>query len=102
MEFISQDEAKRIMDSDSDFVIVDVRREDEYAIEHIPNAVNVPLEDIEDIAEEELPDKEQLLLVYCRSGRRSKMAAGILDSIGYTNVKEFGGILDWKYEKEGL
>lgn len=95
---ISQKEAKRIIDNEQDYIIVDVRRPDEFEIEHIPNAINVPLEDIEDIAEEELPNKNKLLLVYCRSGRRSKMAAGILETIGYTNIKEFGGILDWEYE----
>lgn len=98
MKCISQAEAKRIMDNESDFVILDVRREDEYDLGHIPNAINIPLEFIEDLAEDELEDKSQMLLVYCRSGRRSKMAAGILDTLGYTNVLEFGGILDWQYD----
>lgn len=98
MKCISQDEAKRIMDNESGYIILDVRRDDEFELGHIPNAINLPLEYIEDLAENELPDKSQMLLVYCRSGRRSKMAAGILDSLGYTNVLEFGGILDWKYD----
>lgn len=98
MKCISQNEAKRIMDNESGYIILDVRREDEFELGHIPNAVNLPLENIEDLAEEELKDKSQMLLVYCRSGRRSKMAAGILDTLGYTNVLEFGGILDWQYE----
>lgn len=98
MKSISQLEAKRIMDTDDNCIIVDVRREDEFETGHIPNAVNVPLEDIEDIAEDELTNKDALLLVYCHSGRRSKMACGILESLGYTNILEFGGIIDWEYE----
>lgn len=98
MKCISPDEAKHIMDSENGYIIVDVRRDDEFELGHIPNAINLPLEQIEDIAEEELRDKEQTLLVYCRSGRISKMAAGILEAMGYTNIFEFGGILDWKYD----
>ena len=93
---ISQDEAVRIMEEESDYIIVDVRRQDEYAEGHIPGAINVPNEDITDVEPPELPDKDQILLVYCRSGNRSKEASEKLAEIGYTNVYEFGGIIDWK------
>ncbi len=95
---ISQEEAKRIMDTEADCVILDVRTEQEYAAGHIPNAVLLPDYEVEDCAEEMLPEKDKLILVYCRSGRRSVGAAMALAELGYTNVKEFGGILDWKYE----
>ena len=95
---ITAEEAKEIMDSEEDFFILDVRTREEYAEGHIPGAVLIPNTEIENRAEEELPDKAQLILVYCRSGRRSKLAAQILADLGYTNVKEFGGILDWPYE----
>ena len=91
-------EAKALMDSESDYVILDVRTEKEFAEGHIPNAVLIPDYDIETRAETELPDKKQLILVYCRSGRRSKNAAEKLAELGYSNVKEFGGIIDWGYE----
>lgn len=95
---VSMDEAVVIMEQQTDYIILDVRRPDEFAEKHIPNAINVPNEDIgsEEIAE--LPDKNQLILVYCRSGRRSKEAAEKLVALGYTNIVEFGGILDWKGE----
>lgn len=95
---ISAQEAKKIMDTETGYVIVDVRNQDEYDAGHIPNAKLVPLPVIADIAEEKLPDKNQLLLVHCRSGVRSKKAASILVGLGYTNIKEFGGIIDWPYE----
>ena len=97
-EQISQDEAKRIMDSEKDVVILDVRQQDEFDSGHIPDAILIPYTEIENKAEEMLPDKDKLILVYCRSGRRSKIAAGSLVNLGYTNVKEFGGIIDWQYE----
>jgi rhodanese-related sulfurtransferase len=92
---ISMDEAVKMMKDEKNYIILDVRRPDEYAEGHIPGAINVPNEDIgtSDIAE--LPDKAQLILVYCRSGRRSKEAAAKLVKLGYTNIVEFGGILDW-------
>lgn len=99
-EQISQEEAKRIMDSDSDAIIVDVRRADEYASGHIPGAVCIPNETIEETAGKLLPDRDRLILVYCRSGNRSKQAAEKLCKLGYTNVKEFGGILTWEYDVE--
>ena len=95
---IPQDEAKRIMDEESDYIIVDAREQSEYDEGHIKGAIVIPYTEIEQKAEEMLPDKEQLILVYCRSGRRSKIAAQSLANMGYTNVKEFGGIIDWQYE----
>ncbi|MDO5152971.1 MAG: rhodanese-like domain-containing protein [Eubacteriales bacterium] len=97
---ISAEEAKQIMDSEEGYVIVDVRTQEEYDESHIPGAILIPNTEIEAQAEEELTDKDQLILVYCRSGRRSKMAAEILVQLGYTNIKEFGGIIDWPYEVE--
>ncbi|MBE6759244.1 MAG: rhodanese-like domain-containing protein [Ruminococcaceae bacterium] len=97
---ITPQEAKQIMDTESGYVILDVRTHDEYMDGHIPGAVLIPDYDIVRRAESELPDKEQLILVYCRSGRRSKLAAEALAELGYTNVMEFGGINDWPYETE--
>lgn len=97
---ISQDEALQMMQEQSDYLIVDVRRPDEFAEEHIAGAINVPNETIEDEMPEGLPDKEQILLVYCRSGRRSKEASQKLADMGYTNVYEFGGINNWEGEIE--
>lgn len=97
---ISAEEAKQIMDSEEGYVILDVRTQEEYDESHIPGAILIPDTEIEAQAEEELTDKDQLILVYCRSGRRSKMAAEILVQLGYTNIKEFGGIIDWPYEVE--
>ena len=94
---VPQDEAKRIMDEESDYIIVDAREQSEYDEGHIKGAIVIPYTEIEQKAEEMLPDKEQLILVYCRSGRRSKIAAQSLANMGYTNVKEFGGIIDWQY-----
>ena len=94
---IPQDEAKKIMDEESDYIIVDAREQSEYDEGHIKGAIVIPYTEIEQKAEEMLPDKEQLILVYCRSGRRSKIAAKSLANMGYTNVKEFGGIIDWQY-----
>ncbi len=95
---ISQEEAKKIMDSGEECIILDVREQSEYDEGHIPGAIVIPHTEIEDKAPEMLPDKDKLILVYCRSGRRSKIAAESLVKMGYTNVKEFGGIIDWKYE----
>lgn len=97
-ERISQDEAQKIMDEGGDFLIVDVRTPDEYAEGHIKGAINVPNEEIADTEIEALSDKEQLLLVYCRSGNRSKDASSKLAAMGYTNIKEFGGIHTWQGE----
>ena len=92
---ISQDKAAEMMAEDDGHVIVDVRREDEYAEGHIPGAILIPNESIVDTPPEELPDFDQIILIYCRSGRRSKEAAQKLADMGYTNVYEFGGIITW-------
>ena len=97
-EQITAEQAKTIMDTEKDYVIIDARTEEEFAEEHIENAILIPEYEIKDRAEKEMPDKEQLILVYCRSGRRSKIASEELVKLGYTNVKEFGGIIDWPYE----
>ena len=92
---ISMQEAVSMMQEESGYIILDVRTPEEFAERHIPDAINIPNEVIgkEDIAE--LPDKEQMILVYCRSGNRSKQASEKLAALGYTNVYEFGGIIDW-------
>ena len=97
---ITAEEAKQIMDSEEGYIILDVRTQEEYDQGHIPNAILIPDTEIKNKAEEVLTDKDQLLLVYCRSGRRSKLASEILVELGYTNIKEFGGIIDWPYEIE--
>ena len=97
---ITAQEAKVIMDSQEDYTILDVRTQKEYDPGHIPGAILIPDYEIEEKAEQVLRDKDQLLLVYCRSGRRSKLAAEALVALGYTNIKEFGGIIDWPYEVE--
>ena len=99
-EQITAEEAKKIMDSVEEHIILDTREQDEYDAGHIPNAILIPYTEIETKAEEMLPDKDKLILVYCRSGRRSKIASESLVKLGYTNVKEFGGIINWSYEVE--
>ena len=97
---ITMSEAVEIMASEDDYIILDVRRPNEFASGHIPNAVNIPNEIIGEDEIDELRDKDQLILVYCRSGNRSKQASEKLVRLGYTNVVEFGGIVDWKGEIE--
>ena len=97
---ITAEEAKRIMDIEEGYIILDVRTQEEYDEGHIPGAIVISHEEIAEKAEGVLTDKNQLLLVYCRSGRRSKLAAEALVELGYTNIKEFGGIIDWPYEVE--
>ena len=97
-EQITPQQAKEIMDTEQDYIIIDARTEEEFAEGHIENAILIPEYEIKDRAEKELPDKDALILVYCRSGRRSKIASEELVKLGYTNVKEFGGIIDWPYE----
>ena len=97
---ITAEEAKQIMDTEEGYIILDVRTQEEYDQGHIPGAIVISYEEIEEKAEEVLMDKDQLILVYCRSGRRSKIAAEALVELGYTNIKEFGGIIDWPYEVE--
>ena len=96
-EQITPDEAKALMDSEDGYIILDVRTPEEFAERHIEGAILIPDYEIGEKAESILTDKEQLILVYCRSGRRSKNAASELATLGYTNIKEFGGINDWKY-----
>ena len=95
---ITAEEAKAIMDSQEGYIILDVRSQEEFQQGHIPGAICIPNESIGTEEIPQLPDKDQLILVYCRSGRRSKLAAQDLVDLGYTNVKEFGGIIDWPYE----
>ena len=97
---ITAEEAKQIMDSEEGYIILDVRTQEEYDQGHVPDAILIPNTEIKVRAVEELTDKDQLILVYCRSGRRSKLAAEALVELGYTNIKEFGGIIDWPYEVE--
>lgn len=97
-EEISAEEAKAIMDSGDAHIIIDARTAAEFAEGHIEGAIMIPEYEIALRAEKELPDKNALILVYCRSGRRSKIASQALVDLGYTNVKEFGGIIDWPYE----
>ena len=97
---ITMDEAVAMMEQETGYIILDVRRPDEFAAGHIPNAINVPNESIGTDEIPELPNKDQLIMVYCRSGRRSKEASAKLVKLGYTNIVEFGGILDWKGEIE--
>ena len=95
---IDQETAKLMMELDDDHVVVDVRRQDEFDEGHIPGAICIPNESIIDTQPEELPDLDQIILVYSRSGRRSKEASQKLFDMGYTNVFEFGGIIDWTGE----
>ena len=95
---VSMDEAIAMMEEKNDYIILDVRTPEEFAEKHIPYAINIPNETIGTEEIPELPDKEQLILVYCRSGNRSKQASEKLVRLGYTNIVEFGGINDWPGE----
>ena len=95
---INMDEAIAMMEAESDYIILDVRTPEEFSEKHIPGAINVANETIGSEEIPELPDKDQLILVYCRSGNRSKQAAEKLVALGYTNIVEFGGINDWPGE----
>ena len=97
---ITMEEAKKVFAATGDYIILDVRRADEFAEGHIPGAINIANEDIIDTEPEELPDKNQTIYVYCRSGNRSKQAAAKLVAMGYTNIIECGGIIDWTGEIE--
>ena len=97
---ITAQQAKRVMDTQSGYIILDTRTQAEFDEGHIPGAILIPYDEILQKAESVLTDKDQLILVYCRSGRRSKLAAEDLVKLGYTNIKEFGGIIDWPYEVE--
>ena len=95
---ISQQEAKAIMDADGPYIVLDVREQYEYDEGHIPGAILIPHEQIAERCGELLPDKNAVILVYCRSGRRSQIASEALAGLGYSNVLEFGGIIDWPYD----
>ena len=95
---ITAKEAKEIMDTETGYIVLDVRTREEFDQGHIPGAILIPDTEIRTKAEAVLTDKDQLILVYCRSGRRSKLAAEILVELGYTNIREFGGIIDWPYD----
>ena len=97
---ISMGEAVKMMKDEKNYIILDVRRPDEFAEGHLPGAVNVANEDILDVEPAELPDKNQTIYVYCRSGNRSRQAAAKLAKMGYTNIIEFGGIIDWNGDVE--
>ena len=97
---ITQEEAKEMMDT-QEVIILDVREQDEYDSGHIPSAVLLPVGMIdEDTAAKVIPEKDSTVLVYCRSGNRSKTASAALADLGYTNIYEFGGINTWPYETE--
>ena len=95
---VSMDEAISMMEKESNYIILDVRTPEEFSEKHIPNAINIPNETIGTADLPDLPDKDQLILVYCRSGNRSKQASEKLVKLGYTNIVEFGGINDWTGE----
>ena len=97
-EQITGAQAKKLMDTEGDYIIIDARTTEEFDEGHIEGAILIPEYEIAERAEDELPRKDQLILVYCRSGRRSKIAAEALVDLGYTNVKELGGIIDWEYD----
>ena len=97
---ITAEEAKERMDKDDKVVILDVRTEEEYQEGHVPGAIVIPNETISSEPLEELPDMDQEILVYCRSGNRSAQAAKKLAEAGYTQVYDFGGIIDWPYDTE--
>ncbi len=95
---ITADEAKKIIDENADAVLLDVRTDEEYKEKRIDGSVLIPDNEIAERAEAELPDKDAVILIYCRSGRRSKAASDVLIDMGYTQVYDFGGIIDWPYE----
>ena len=100
IKYVSMDEIVEIMNENEDYIILDVRTLEEYNEGHIPNATCIPNETIGEDITNKLPNKEQLILIYCRSVNRSKQAANKLKNLGYTNLIEFGGIIDWKGEIE--
>ncbi|MGN1190045.1 MAG: rhodanese-like domain-containing protein [Candidatus Ornithospirochaeta sp.] len=92
------DEAMALMEQEEDYILLDVRTKEEYDSGYIPGAINIPLNDINQLSTISLPDKSQMILVYCRSGNRSKQASEILVKLGYSNIIEIGGISSWKGE----
>ncbi len=97
-EQINAEQAQILMNTEKDYIIIDSRTQEEFDAGHVSGAIMIPEYEIKDRAPNMLPNKDQLILVYCRSGRRSKIAAQALVDLGYTNVKEFGGIINWPYE----
>jgi phage shock protein E len=97
---ITAEEGKTMMEEDPTIVLVDVRTEAEFTEEHIPGALLVPVDELESLAPEMIPDKEATYIVYCRSGNRSATAAQQLIDMGYQNIYDMGGIIDWPYETE--
>ena len=95
---ISMDEAKTLMEKEEEYILLDVRTKGEYESGYIPGAINIPLSDIDEKIISFLPDKSQMILVYCRSGNRSREASDKLSKLGYSNVLEIGGINAWKGE----
>ena len=95
---VSATEAKEMMDTNESFILLDVRNQDEFDEGHIEGALLIPVNQIAELAQELLPDKDIIILVYCRSGRRSVDASQQLVELGYTRVVEFGGIIDWPYD----
>ena len=95
---ISTEEAKNIIDTSNDEIIIDVRGKDEYEKGHIKDSILIPLDTLENTIEDIVKNKDSQILVYCRSGRRSAEASKIIKSLGYNNIYDFGGIIDWKYE----
>ena len=98
IKHVSMDDIVQIMNENNNYVILDVRTIEEYNEGHIPDAICIPNETIDNNIINQIPDKEQLILIYCRSGNRSKQAAEKLKKLGYTNLIDFGGIIDWKGE----
>ena len=92
---ITMQEAVEMMEKEENYIILDVRTHEEFAAGHIPGAIVIPNETIGTEEIPQLPDKDQLIMVYCRSGNRSKQASDKLVKQGYTNIVEFGGIIDW-------
>jgi len=100
IRYVSMDEIKEIMNQNTDYIILDARTIEEYNEGHIPNAICIPNETIDESVVTKISRKDQLILIYCRSGNRSKQAATKLANLGYTNLVEFGGIIDWDGEIE--
>ena len=98
IQHVSMNDIVQIMEENENYIILDVRTLEEYNQGHIPNAICIPNETIDESVVNKLPDKNQMILVYCRSGNRSKQATEKLKKLGYTNLIEFGGIIDWKGE----
>lgn len=97
---ITAEEGKTMMEEDATIILVDVRTEDEYKEEHIPGALLLPVDNLESLAPEMISDKEAVYIIYCRSGNRSATAAQQLIDLGYQNIYDMGGIIDWPYETE--